>query len=108
MNAVDFLAQKKLEKQKKIIESQSKPFKKSEPIPIINVNKTISLDEVLYRPFKKEKNKTGKGSVLVPVPDYEYDSSNPQPDRKVVAGENKDALIKYIKQQAKKINLDDY
>lgn len=118
MNAIDFLEN---ERRKKInsrgnadvlglgpSRPDPKPAKKeaSEGYPRNQeVRGTITLDEVLYREFKKKKTQSGKGSILIPNPDYEYDANK---DNKKVIKNNHAALKRYLRQEADKINQQDY
>ena len=114
MNAIDFVKKNKQAPVKMSMDVR----KKSQPINIPTPelrggvvtgmldHGELTLDDVLYKSFKKKKNKIGKGSILIQDPDYKPDPNSTKKNRKVFA--ERPAVIKYIKQEAENINLMDY
>ena len=117
MNAIDFLENERKKKinsrsnadagehSKTVGKHPNKPAKKEASEGYPRNQGTITLDEVLYREFKKKKTQSGKGSILIPNPDYEYDANK---DNKKVIKNNHAALKRYLRQEADKINQQDY
>jgi hypothetical protein len=111
MNAVDFVTAKRNRNRAREVHMAPtpKPIESSIETPIAReaYESELTVDDVLYKSFKKKKNKNGKGSVLVINPNYKHDPSLGMDDRKVVK-DNQAALIRYIKQESRKINNMDY
>ena len=106
MNAIDFVTEKRNRAREVHLAPTPKPVE-----PVVPVEPTafgeLTVDDVLYKSFKKKKNKTGKGSILIIDPNYKHDPSLGEDNRKVVK-DNQAALIRYIKQESRKINNMDY
>jgi hypothetical protein len=109
MNAIDFVKSNKQAPVKMSIDvrKKSKPIDIPEPVVTGSLDYgELTLDDVLYKSFKKKKKKNGKGSILIQDPDYKPDPNSTKKNRKVFA--ERPAVIKFIKQEAENINIMDY